>query len=461
MQAGHVLVVDDEKLIRWSLRERLQREGYTVEEAADAAAARAILHDRSFDLALIDLRLPDANGLTLLLEAQRAQPELAVIIITAFSSIEGAVDALKSGASDYITKPFDMDDLAMTVKRTIENSAMRRLRSADLRKGKAQFSLDNMVGESPIFVEMKEIIRKAARGSATTVLLLGESGTGKDLAARAIHYESDRAPHPFMNITCTALPESLLESELFGFEEGAFTDASSKKQGLIELAHKGTVFMNEIGDMPHALQAKLLGVLEEKRFKHVGGTVDIHVDVRIIAATNRNLAQLVRENKFREDLFYRLNIVPIIMPALRDRREDIPRLARHFIQIYNREFQKEFEGLTAEAMNRLLEYPWPGNVRELRNVIERAVLLSSGRYIEANDIMLGRIQFGLAPAGEDGVVSLPPQGCTLAEAEKSLLQQALQRTHWNQTRTANLLGISRDQVRYKISKYGLEPPPLE
>lgn len=453
---GHVLIVDDERLIRWSMRERLATEGYIVEEAENGAAARQLLQTKSFEVALFDLRLPDTDGMTLLKEAHHLQPDLPVIIITAFSSIESAVDAIKAGAVDYISKPFNVDELVLTVARVLETSRMRRAISADLRQKKAAFGLDHIVGESESILEIKRLLEKVAKSHSTTVLLLGESGTGKDIAARAIHYESPRAVFPFMNITCTALPETLLESELFGYEAGAFTSATSQKKGLFELAHGGTVLMDEIGDMPPALQAKLLRVLEEKSFKRIGGTVDINVDVRVVAATNRNLEKMIASGTFREDLYYRLGIVPIVMPPLRERPEDIALLAQHFLETYNREFRRQFGGFSAGALRKLNHYPWPGNVRELRNVIERAVLLSIGKMIEEDDIVLGRVAFGASQPEEGEVIALPAAGCTLADAEMSLVRQALRRNNWNLTRTGNMLGISRDQVRYKIEKFGLK-----
>lgn len=456
--SGSILVVDDEKMIRWTLKKRLESDGFTVTEAATGDAARARFQEGAFELALLDMRLPDADGMTLLQEFHNAQPDVPVIIITAYSSLEGAVDAMKGGAADYLSKPFDLDELSLTVQRVHEASILRRDRSTDLDQKRSQFGLDNIVGISPRIAEVKSLVRKIAQGPNTTILLLGESGTGKDLVARALHYESIRGSHPFMNITCTALPESLLESELFGYEAGAFTNANSRKMGLIELANRGTVLMDEIGDMAPALQAKLLRILEDKSFKRIGGVADIHVDVRLVAATNRNLEKMVRDSTFREDLYYRLNVVPIHMPPLRERVGDITLLANHFLTIFNREFRKQLHGFTSDALTKLNAYPWPGNVRELRNVVERAVLLNEGNWIGQTDIILGRANFN-TPADSLGErVLLPPEGCTLAEAEESLLRQALNRADWNQTRTGALLGITRDQVRYKIDKFGLKNP---
>ena len=455
---GSVLVVDDEKMIRWSLRKRLEQEGYSVVEAESGEAARRHFHRDAFELALMDMRLPDTDGMTLFQEFHDTHPDTPVIIITAYSSLEGAVGAIKNGASDYISKPFDLDELSLTVRRVHENSVMRRNVTTDLDQKRSQFGLDNIVGCSPQIMEVKALVRKVAQGPSTTTLLLGESGPGKDLVARALHYESSRAPHPFMNITCTALPETLLESELFGFEAGAFTNATSRKKGLIELANRGTVFMDEIGDMAPALQAKLLRILEEKSFKRIGGVTDIHVDMRLIAATNRNLERMVSDKTFREDLYYRLNVVPIHMPPLRERKGDVTVLANYFLAMFNREFRKQLQGISADALAKLNAYPWPGNIRELRNVMERAILLNEGPWIEKGDIVLGRANFNTPVESLGEIVPLPLQGCTLADAEESLLRQALNRCDWNQTRTGVLLGITRDQVRYKIEKFGMKAP---
>ncbi len=455
---NRVLVVDDEALIRWSLRERLAQEGYEVAEAATGAEARRLATKDWFDLALLDLRLPDIDGIALLHQLREIHGEMPVIIITAYSSVESAVEAMRCGAVNYIRKPFNMDELSMAVQKALETAGLRRQVSTQARDQKARFGLPNLIGESPVMQEIKRLIRRVSRSESTTVLLLGESGTGKDMLARAIHYESNRVEKPFVNITCTALPENLLESELFGYEKGAFTDARERKKGLFELADGGTVFLDEIGDMGPDLQAKLLRVLEESAFKRLGGVTDVQVDVRIVAATNRDLDEALRQQRFREDLYYRLSTLPITIPPLRERREDIPPLARHFLPVYNHEFHRTFTGFAPEAMERLYNYDWPGNVRELRNVIERAVLLGDGDTIQAEEIVLGRAPFrGAAQVGQPRrLAALPPEGCSLDNVEKELIEQALERTSGNRTRAAELLGITRDQVRYKIAKYGLE-----
>ncbi|HNR31118.1 MAG TPA: sigma-54 dependent transcriptional regulator [Candidatus Hydrogenedentes bacterium] len=448
--SARILLVDDEKLIRWSLRERLMADGHQVFEAEDIASALRLLKAQPADLALIDLKLPDGDGIQLMRQGLRLRPDMTVLIITAHSSVQNAVEAIKAGAYDYVSKPFDMDELSLTVRRALENQEMRRTLSAEIDQKKKRFGVVSLIGDSDKFRAIKDVVCRVAASDSTTVLLLGPTGSGKDMIARAIHYESARVEKPFMNITCTAMPETLIESELFGYEEGAFTNATGQKAGLFELAHNGTVFLDEIGDMPPNLQAKLLRVLEEKTFRRIGGTADIHVDCRVVAATNRDLARIIEEGKFREDLYYRLSTVPILVPPLRERASDIPQLAQHFLEAYERKLGRTYTGFSEAALEKLLNHPWPGNVRELRNVIERAVLLSPGETIEARDVVLGRIE---NPAATRHPVVLPPGGLKLSEVERSLVEQALERTEGNQTQAAALLGITRDQVRYKLEKF--------
>lgn len=454
--SGRILVVDDEKLIRWSLRERLTQDGFEVLEAEDGTVARRVVENNHLDLALLDLKLPDMTGIALLRVLRELSPELPVIIITAYSSVESAVEAMKTGAVDYLTKPFNLDELSLTVHRALDAVGLKRRLSAEVRQQKERYGLANVVGESPKMAEIKTLVRRIARSEATTVLLLGESGVGKDLIAHALHVESGRAEHPFMNITCTALPDTLLESELFGHERGAFTDAHAQKKGLFELAQGGTIFMDEIGEMSAALQSKLLRALEDKSFKRIGGTSDITVDVRVVAATNRPIEKAIEENTFREDLYYRLSTFPIFIPPLRERREDLAPLIQHFFELYNREFHRGLTGLTPLALEKLLRYDWPGNVRELRNVLERAVLLSTDSALQEDDILLGRAHLGAAPNPDQFRIRLPETGCKLSDVERQLVHQALRQARWNQTRAATLLGISRDQIRYKMEKFGLD-----
>src|SRR5438128_5908264 len=363
METPTILVVDDEDLIRWSLTERLKADGYNVVEAATAAAALARSAE-GVDLVLLDYRLPDGDGLSVLKKIKERTPDTLVILLTAYSNIDTAVEAMKQGAYHYANKPFNLDEIALLVEKALETTHLRREVRA-LRASQAQpYSFDRIVGQSPALQAVKGLLAKVAASPASTVLLTGESGTGKDLAAKVLHYNSSRAAKPFMNITCSALPEALMESELFGHERGAFTGADRQKRGLFETADGGTVFLDEVGEMVPGLQAKLLRFLEEKTFKRVGGSVDIKVDVRVVAATNRNLQEEVKQGKFREDLFYRLNVLPIALPPLRERADDIPRLVTFYVDVYNREFKKKVRGVTPDAMDQITRHPWPGNIRE-------------------------------------------------------------------------------------------------
>jgi two-component system, NtrC family, response regulator AtoC len=454
MQTPTILVVDDEQLIRWSLAERLKDEGYRVVEAATAAAALA-RHAEGVDLVLLDYRLPDGDGLAVLKQIKEADADTLVILLTAHSSVDMAVEAMKHGAYHYANKPFNLDEIALLVEKALETTRLRREVRA-LRASQAQpFSIDRIVGDSRAVREAKALLQKVAASPASTVLLTGESGTGKDLAAKVLHYASDRASRPFMNITCSALPDTILESELFGHERGAFTGADRQKRGLLESADGGTVFLDEIGEMAAQLQAKLLRFLEEKAFKRVGGVTDIRVDVRVIAATNRNLEDEVKKGRFREDLYYRLNVLPIVLPPLRTRTADIPALVNFFVDAYNTEFRKRVRGVSPAAMSKLQTYGWPGNIRELRNAVERAMLLVEGDELTAEQFPV----VASAPAARltEGV-DLPPNGIDLEQLERSLVVQALERSGWNQTRAAGLLGLNRDQIRYRIEKFKLEKP---
>ncbi len=451
MPAPTILVVDDEALIRWSLKDRLTEQGYRVIEA-DTAALAIAKSEEGPDLVLLDYKLPDGDGLQVLKKLKERDPDVLVILLTAFSSIETAVEAMKYGAYHYANKPFNLDEIALLVDKALETTRLRR-EVKRLRANQAQpYSFDRIVGSSQSLVTIKTLMRKVASSPASTVLLNGESGTGKDLAAKVIHYNSDRSSKAFMNITCSALPEALLESELFGHERGAFTGADRQKRGLLETADGGTVFLDEIGEMVPGLQAKLLRFLEEKTFKRVSGSVDIHVDVRVVAATNRKLEEEVRSGRFREDLFYRLNVLPIVLPPLRDRSDDIPLLAEFYIDSYNTEFKKRVRGVAPDAMKRLQSYGWPGNIRELRNSVERAMLLSENEVLQSDDFTIG----GASAVRLGDRVELPPNGIDLEQLERSLVVQALERTQWNQTRAAGLLGLNRDQIRYRIEKFHLE-----
>ena len=449
MPKATILVVDDEQLIRWSLVERLSSEGYGVIEAESGEEALARFGSH-VDLVLLDYRLGDIDGLRILKKLRQSDPEVLVILLTAYADVDTAVAVMKEGAYHYAAKPFRLDEIVLLVEKGLDTTRLRReVRALRASQGDP-YSLDRIIGLSPAIVEAKALLGRIASSPASTVLLTGESGTGKDLAAKVVHYMSDRAGGPFVNITCSALTETLLESELFGHEQGAFTDARRRRRGLLESADGGTVFLDEIGEMVPALQGKLLRFLEEKAFKRVGGTEDVGVDVRVIAATNRDLEHRVRDGAFREDLFFRLNVLRVELPPLRDRAEDIPVLTRFFVDGFNREFTKRIRRVDPDAMAALGRYGWPGNVRELRNAVERAVLLSQRDRVTAEDFPLQAAP-ERAPAG----LTLPAAGVNLEDVERSLVIQALGRTGWNQTRAATLLGLNRDQIRYRIEKFGL------
>lgn len=446
----NVLVVDDEELIRWSLRRGLEDDGQGVVEAANGAEAIARFED-GVDAVILDYRLPDTDGLTLLAQMREVDPDVPVILLTAFSSVQRAVDAMRLGAHHFVAKPFDVDEVVALTRRALETTSLRR----EVRRLRAAHggSFDAIIGDSPPMRDAKLVLTKFARSPGSTILITGESGTGKDLAARAVHAESERAKGPFQNITCSALPAPLLESELFGHERGAFTDARAQKKGLLELADGGTVFLDEIGEMSPVLQAKLLRFLEEKTFRRVGGTVEIRPDVRVVAATHRDLGKMVQEGAFREDLYYRLKVLHVELPPLRDRPGDVARLVSFFVDHFNRELRRDVREVTPEAMLALERHGWPGNVRELRNVVERAVLLADGPELGPEEFaQLGR---GANHGAGDGRFVLPVAGVNLAELERDLVRQALERTHGNRTRAANLLGMNRDQIRYRIEKFGL------
>lgn len=455
--ASRILVVDDEKMIRWSLGQALEGSGYIVDQAADGAEALEALGREIPDLVLLDFKLPDRSGIEILRSAKKIAPRIPVVMITAHASVGGAVEAMKEGAYDYISKPFEVEEVIQTVKRALEAGKLREEVARQREESRKNFGVSNIIAKGPAMKEVVRLIQKIAASEASTLLLLGESGVGKGLVARALHFEGAAWEKPFMNITCTALAETLLESELFGHEKGSFTDAKTQKKGLFELADGGTVFLDEIGDLSPGLQGKLLRVLEDKTFRRVGGTRDVKVSVRIIAATNKNLQKEVELGRFRSDLYFRLKVIPIEIPPLRERGEDILPLAEGFVQNFNSDFKKFVRGIDPEAQKLLREYSWPGNVRELRNAIERAVLLTESEVLVARDLPgelrgTGVAQTSVASAGS---FKLPPKGIVLDDVEREFVQQALDRARGNRTRAARLLGINRDQMRYRIEKFKL------
>jgi DNA-binding NtrC family response regulator len=460
MARARILIVEDEKLLRWSIRDRLQQEDYRVEEAASGAEALPVLQGGNLDLAIFDFQLPDTDGIRLLEEARASDPALPVVLMTAFASVDSAVRAMKLGATDYLPKPVDLDHLAITVQRGLETTRLRRELRALRRSMDGAGGPPKVLAKSPAMEEIFRVVERVAPTDAT-VLILGESGTGKGLVARAIHEASPRAAMPFLTVTCTALQETLLESELMGHERGAFTDAKERKKGLFELADGGTLFLDEIGDVPPSFQAKLLQLLEDKTFRRVGGTQDLRADVRILVATHRDLEEAVRQGRFRQDLYYRLKIIPLPMPPLRERQGDVPILVQHFLERYAAEFGSPARRLSPAAVEVLEAYRWPGNVRELRNALERMVLLARGEELGVDDIpreILGSREpaTGAAPGeAAAGPFALPPGGVDFEQLERSLVEQALRRTRGNQTRAAKLLGMNREQIRYRVEKFGL------
>lgn len=452
LRGAMVLIVDDEDIMRESLTAWLQEEGFQVEAMATGAEAVEALRQKVYDAVLLDLRLPDMDGIEILKLSKKYQPNTPVLIITAYGSVDTAIKAMKQGATDYITKPFNPEELSLTLRHVMEDLRVRRENIYLKLKLEKRYDRHGIVSKSHKMERIFDLISTIA-DTRSTVLIQGESGTGKELIARAIHYSSNRAHHPFVSVSCAALVESLLESELFGHEKGAFTDAKFLKRGKFELADGGSLFLDEIGEISPKLQLSLLRVLQEREFHRVGGEQPIKVDVRIIAATNRDLEKAVKDGSFREDLYYRLNVISIHVPPLRERKEDIPLLVDHFIDKFNMESGKKVEGISEEALQALMEYDWPGNVRELENVIERAVIINKGGIILPGDLppSLLKRQSHLTP-----VSSNQPQ-MTLQEVEKAYILNTLEENDWNIQRSAKVLGIDRSTLYAKIKRYGLRP----
>ncbi len=451
MRPETILILDDENLIRWSLKSKLGKAGYDTMEAASLTDARSALTTREPDLLILDQNLPDGSGIGFLEELRACGNHVPVVMLTAVDRSNIAVQAMKLGAADYITKPIDFEELLVVIEKALEGKRLmaRLARLQEEQRGKE--GLHEMVGDSPAMRKVHEFIHQVAQSKSTTILITGESGTGKELVARAIHAASTRCDKPLMTVNCSALTESLIESELFGHEKGAFTDAKNQKKGIFELADTGTIFLDEIGDITQKMQVKLLRVLEQKTFQRVGGYGEITVDIRVIAATNRTLEDLVEEGSFRTDLFYRLNVAQIVVPPLRERGDDIVLIATHFLGQFNAKFHKSFTGLSDEVRRLFLEYAWPGNVRELRNVMERAILLHDNDILRPEHVELFRGRpGGESPAGQDA-----PDQPSLSEVEKRALISALEKSDNNQSRAAKILKITRDTLRYRMKKYGL------
>ncbi len=455
-----ILVIDDEKLIRWTLEQHLVKEGYDVVTVDSAEKGLALINEDPPDLILLDNRLPDMTGLELLEKIKVQEHGLMVIMITAYGMVETAVKAMKYGAYDYISKPFNLEEITFVIKKALETGSLR----TQIKQLRQEFTgkVDTITGECDEMVKVKNHILKIAKSDATTVLIQGESGTGKELVAKALHYSSARADKPFMAINCAALPVTLLETELMGHEKGAFTDAKATKKGLFELADGGTVFLDEIGDMHMSMQAKLLRLLEEKTFKRVGGVKDIKVDVRVVSATNQELTKAMAEGNFRKDLYYRLQVVPIHLPPLRERGRDVLILAQQFIDYFNQECHKNVRGLSKEVEQILLDYAWPGNVRELKNVIERSMILEVENEIVSEHLSQDLLESLPSTTGGtagptvslDGLV-IPDSGLALEDVEHALVKKAIEMAGGNQTRAAQLLKMPRDAFRRRMKRFGI------
>ena len=471
MPAEKILVVDDERLVRWSLRQKCEEWGYSVVEAEAGEPALRVSQNESPDLVLLDVRMPDMSGLEVLDQLRKNGDTRPVIMITADPQLDDVKAALKLGAYDFVGKPIDFDELHVVVKNALETTRLRTEVQSLRGEMRRVAGYHQVIGPSPKMTELMSFVRKVAASEATTILIQGESGTGKDLIAKAIHYESSRQDKAFVAINCSAIPETLMEAELFGHERGAFTDAKQMKKGLFEMADGGTLFLDEIGELSPLLQAKLLRVLEDQVIRRVGGVRDMQVDVRVIAASNRDLEKAVREGQFRQDLYYRLAIIAIFIPPLRERKEDILPLVDFFIDRYNRKFKKSVRGISDDTRRLLLSHNWPGNVRELKNSIERAMILEEDPFLRPVYLPFavaesgGLTAFERTSPGESAQqlangrllprLYIPEGGTPLEEVERSLVELAMRQANNNQTHAARLLDISRDALRYKLKKFGL------
>jgi len=477
MSAEKILVVDDERLVRWSLRQKCEEWGYQVVEAEAGEPGLRLAQHESPDLILLDVRLPGLNGLQVLEQLKKNGDTASVIMITADPQLDDVKSALKLGAYDFIGKPLDFEELRVTIQNALETTRLRSEVQSLRGEVRRRTGYHDVVAVSPKMTELMSFVQKVAASEATTILIQGESGTGKDLVAKTIHYESTRQDGPFVAINCSAIPETLMEAELFGHEKGAFTDAKQMKKGLFETANGGTLFLDEIGELSPLLQAKLLRVLEDQVIRRVGGVRDLQVDVRVVAASNRDLEKAVREGQFRQDLYYRLAIIAIFIPPLRERSEDILPLVDFFISLYNRKFKKAVRGISPETRRLLLAHNWPGNVRELKNSIERAMILEDEAVLRpmympfavGEAARSGLTAFEHTSAATDGGgkqlasgrvlprLYIPEEGTSLEEVERAMVELAMRQANGNQTHAARLLDISRDALRYKLKKFDLVP----
>jgi two-component system, NtrC family, response regulator AtoC len=455
-----ILVVEDEPKMQRLLDLNLKEEGYTVHIAGDAEMGLNLLRQEKVDLILTDLKLPGMSGLEFLQAAKRTNSMIPVVLMTAYGTVETAVEAMKAGASDYVLKPFSMEEIQLILRKELDVRSLRE-ENRSLREALGKrYEFENIVAKS---APMQEVLAKVDQVAPTnsTVLLGGESGVGKDMIARAIHQHSRRAGGPFIKINSTAIPENLLESELFGYEKGAFTGAMTSKPGKFELADKGTIFLDEIGDVPGTIQVKLLRVLQEREFERLGGTKTLKVDVRVVAATNQDLRAALEQGTFREDLYYRLNVVPISIPPLREHKKDIPYLAEFFLARFAKDAGKNILGFSPPALKVLADFHWPGNVRELENIVERAVVMATGETIEVRDIQLDVERPRPAAAANGTAVPFLPEGLTLEQFEDKLIEEALERAGGNKSQAARMLGLSRNALRYRLSKIGVPDEPEE
>ncbi len=455
MVEARILVVDDEHLIRWTLEQNLTKEGYEVLLAETGEEAVKKVGEEAPDLALLDIKLPGMDGYEVLEKVLKIDPDIIVIMITAYEDVEKVVKAMRLGAFDYITKPFDFSKVRLSTQKALGASQLKREVKLLRQEQRNWLGFNNIVAVSEEMKRVLQVAEKMSRSDASTVLIQGESGTGKELIAHAIHDRSKRNNMPFITVNCAGFPEHLLENELCGHDKGAFTDAKEVKKGLLEMAEGGTLFLDEIGDMNQALQAKILRLVEQKSFRRIGGLKDIQVDVRIVTATNKDLLKLKEEEKFREDLFYRINVASLRIPPLRERPGDILPLTKYFVQKYNEEFHKNVQKISKGVEDFFIGYNWPGNVRELRNVIERAMILGDGETLLMEHLPIEILGQASRQGKTIEGIRIPPGGISLERVEEALVRQALKMTNGNQTKAARLLDISRDALRYRMQKFSV------